>query len=192
MARLYRFLLISILTTFCLCSMGLSASAQPIPIPTLADLPVETLALENPSDIASTLVFSEKTNKKTITSLTDTETESRYEIYAYRLDNISYAPLLFDKFKHGLEDTNKFESSPSEELEFTLRDGSIRTVTQHIYYSFADKDDSKTIITVEEIAFTSGSMAIVIIGYYSKEEKETGHKLMMDILATMLDKPADH
>ena len=185
MTHIYRLLLIVFLAVACMFSAGVSAMAQ-----TLDSLPVNTSKLRNPKEISQTLEpISNDGSKQFMVAFTDTKTANRFEVYALHLENIDYAKRLFGAMEETLDQKNSKFKVKEKQSQSTIRlDNETDRTIERTIYNYTESDG---VIKLEQITFTSGSMAILIMGYYGIENEKEGSQTLMKIVSSMYDNTAE-
>jgi hypothetical protein len=185
MNHLHRFFLIISFALISLFSFGLSAMAQ-----SLEEVPIDFSVLKDLGKVSKNLTLNDSNDSKRqyLVMITNKETDSRFEVYANKLEDISQAANLFSIFETTLTDAQGFVPLANKlaEKELTLNNDQKRVFNNHAFYKF----NTEMPIIVEEYTFTTGQYAFAVFGYYSEEGFESDKKLLEDLLKTMVDLPA--
>jgi len=118
-----------------------------------------------------------------LAAFVDPKTENRIELLSKQIIRDEHAAALFDAFASQLVSSGFIVTAPGTEKLFDLADGSIRKGTW-TEYTYITSDIHISIVT---FIFTAQSHAIIVVGYFSRAEREHGIETLQTLIRNMAD-----
>ncbi len=126
-----------------------------------------------------------KSDDVRIAAFVDPKTSNSIEVIGKQIIRPEFKDALFQTFDQKLKEASlEIIDSATQERSFTLSDGTTRTGTWKEYSFSSDK----VRISVLEYYFISQNYVVIIVGYFSSSDRDSGLKTMEDFIKTVTDK----
>ena len=174
--------LLSIITFVSVALFGSLAMAEGVD-----DLPVEVVAPEN-----WTIDHSEQGGGRVI-AYVDQSNDNRIEILSRTVTRAEHATALFDEFNKQLGNSNGFIArEKDDDKTFDLAPGQMRKGKWAEYEFTSTADVPISIVTFAFSAQKAGqTTAIILVGYFAKENADAGKDVFKSMIGKMVDKSAE-
>jgi|GEM_PF-4489748 len=120
-----------------------------------------------------------------LAAFVDPKTENRIELLSKQIIREEHAAALFEAFSNQLVSSGFIVTAQGTEKSFDLTDGTIRKGTW-TEYTYITSDIPISIVT---FIFTAQSHAIIVVGYFSRAERERGIETLQTLIQNMADSP---
>jgi len=120
-----------------------------------------------------------------IASFVDPKTSNSIEVIGKQIIRPEFKDALFQTFDKKLQEASlTVVDSATQERTFELNDGTSRTGTWKEYSFTSDRIK----ISVLEYYFISQNYVVIIVGYFSANDRESGLSTMEEFIKTVTDK----
>ena len=122
-------------------------------------------------------------DERRIASFIESRTENRIDILSKLVIREEHAPALFEAFADQIIENGFTMVTPGFEKSFNLSDGRKRN-GEWSEYNYTTSNIPISIVT---FTFTAQNMAYIVVGYFSRAERESGIEKITELIQNTVD-----